>query len=129
MLISPTSHAQPREQTLECLYTSRVILLHSRHTEKLWVVFHSKDKTQAVRQRGISLKALRKGKAMVTLCERTMRLDQQRQNKVGAKRALNSLCLLQEDQYLFIIIIRSWQEAQQHGTHRPHVGGFPTLQF
>lgn len=58
-----------------------------------------------------------------------MRLDQQRLNKVGAKRALNSLCLLQQDPCLFIIIIRSWQEAQQPGTHRPRVGGFPTLQF
>lgn len=58
-----------------------------------------------------------------------MRLDQQRLNKVGAKRALNSLCLLQQDPCLFIIIIRSWQEAQQPGTHRPRVSGFPTLQF
>lgn len=48
---------------------------------------------------------------------------------MGAKRALNSLCLLQLDPCLFIIITRSWQEAQQPGTHCPHDGGFTTLQF
>lgn len=39
----------------------------------------------------------------------------------GESVALNSLCLLQWDYCIFIIIIKSWQEAQQPVTHLPDV--------
>lgn len=39
----------------------------------------------------------------------------------GESVALNSLCLLPWDYCIFIIIIRSWQEARQPVTHLPEV--------